>query len=81
MNSLSLVFERTAISAEIDEDGEPWFNANEVCAALEFGNPWQAISTHVDDEDLQKMEGVGARRKESTSQLHQRIWPVLAHHG
>lgn len=58
MNSLSLVFERTAISAEIDEDGEPWFNANEVCAALEFGNPWQAISTHVDDEDLQKMEGL-----------------------
>jgi hypothetical protein len=34
----------------------PWFNANDVCDALEMGNPSQAIKSHVDADDLQKLE-------------------------
>ena len=37
-------------------NGEPYFNANEVANTLEFGNPHQAIATHVDKDDIQKME-------------------------
>ena len=44
------------IRTTTDEHGEAWFVANDVCAALELGNPWQAVKTHVDDEDLQQME-------------------------
>ena len=42
------------IRTTTDEHGEAWFVANDVCAALELGNPWQAIKTHVDDEDVTK---------------------------
>lgn len=37
-------------------NGELYFNANEVANTLEFGNPHQAIATHVDKDDIQKME-------------------------
>lgn len=37
-------------------NGEPYFNANEVANTLEFGNPHQAIATHVDKDDIQKLE-------------------------
>ena len=39
-----------------DEHGEVWFVANDVCAALELGNPRQALETHVDAEDVQQMD-------------------------
>ena len=39
-----------------DEHGEVWFVANDICAALELGNPHQALETHVDDDDLQRLE-------------------------
>lgn len=39
-----------------DEHGEIWFVANDVCAALELGNPRQAITSHVDEEDVRSMD-------------------------
>ena len=39
-----------------DEHGEVWFVANDVCAALELGNARQALETHVDAEDVQRLE-------------------------
>jgi prophage antirepressor-like protein len=39
-------------------DGEPWFVANDVCAALDYGNPHDALSKHVSDEDLAKREAL-----------------------
>ena len=41
-----------------DEHGEVWFVANDICAALELGNPHQALETHVDDDDLQRLEAI-----------------------
>lgn len=49
-------FDGTSIRVLTDDNGEPWFNANEVCGVLGFGNPHQAISTHVDVDDLHRME-------------------------
>ena len=49
-------FGSASIRAQVDAVGVPWFNANEVCDALEMGNPSQAIKSHVDADDLQKLE-------------------------
>jgi len=53
-------FESHAVRLQVDEAGLPWFNANDVCAALEMGNPSQAIKSHVDVDDLQKLEVIDA---------------------
>jgi prophage antirepressor-like protein len=49
-------FDSTNIRVVTGTNGEPWFVAADVCAALEFGNPWQAVKTHVAIDDLQSME-------------------------
>lgn len=36
----------------IEKDGQPWFVAADVCAALEIGNPSQAIARVDDDERM-----------------------------
>ncbi len=56
-----------------DEHGEAWFVANDVCAALELGNARQALETHVDREDVQKLATPtpgGLQKVEP----HQRAW-------
>jgi prophage antirepressor-like protein len=50
MNIIPFSFDAQAIRT-ILEDGEPWFHAADVCAALGYTNPRDAISRHVDDED------------------------------
>jgi prophage antirepressor-like protein len=49
-------FESHALRVNLDAAGQPWFNATDVCQVLELGNPSQAIKTHVDGDDLKKME-------------------------
>ena len=49
-------FEAHAVRVQVDDAGLPWFNATDVCDALEMGNPSQAIKSHVDGDDLQKLE-------------------------
>ena len=49
-------FEAHAVRVQVDDLGLPWFNVNDVCDALEMGNPSQAIKSHVDADDLQKLE-------------------------
>ena len=53
-------FETHAVRVSLDDTGLPWFNANDVCEALELGNPSQAIKSHVDADDLQKLEVIDA---------------------
>lgn len=49
-------FEAHAVRVQVDDAGLPWFNASDICDALEMGNPSQAIKSHVDADDLQKLE-------------------------
>lgn len=49
-------FESHALRVNLDAAGQPWFNVIDVCQVLELGNPSQALKTHVDSDDLQKME-------------------------
>ena len=56
-----------------DEHGEVWFVANDVCAALELGNPHQALETHVDDDDVAKYVVIDNQgRKQLTNHINER---------
>lgn len=60
-------FESHAVRVQVDDGGQPWFNASDVCEALELGNPSQALKSHVDAEDLQKLETLtaGGRQRQN----------------
>ena len=60
-------FEAHAVRVQVDDHGLPWFNASDVCDALEMVNPSQAIKSHVDAEDLQKLETLtaGGRQRQN----------------
>lgn len=60
-------FEAHAVRVQVDGAGLPWFNATDVCDALEMGNPSQALKSHVDAEDLQKLETLtaGGRQRQN----------------
>ncbi|POR47083.1 BRO family protein [Paraburkholderia eburnea] len=66
-NILPFEFEAHAVRVHIDDAGQPWFNANDVCTVLEFGNPRQAVESHVDDEDVQKLDTLtpGGRQRQN----------------
>ncbi|MBF0463408.1 MAG: hypothetical protein HQL87_18765 [Magnetococcales bacterium] len=49
-------FEEHAVRVILDEHGAPWFHVGDVCQVLDFGNPSQAVASHVDGDDLQKLE-------------------------
>lgn len=53
-------FDGCGLRVQFDEIGQPWFNANDVCAALEFVNPHKAVADHVDADDLTKREATDA---------------------
>lgn len=55
-NLINLSFENQSVTTAIDGNGEILFRASELATALGFGNPRQAISTHVDNDDIQKLE-------------------------
>jgi anti-repressor protein len=46
-------------------DGEPWFVASDVCAALGFANARQAVTSHVTDghRDVQTLDTPGGRQQ------------------
>lgn len=48
-NLVEFAFDGRTVRVELDERGEPLFNANDVCAVLEFSNPWKAVADHVDE--------------------------------
>lgn len=68
MNMLTpFQFESHPLRVQVDDAGQPWFNASDVCDVLEMGNPSQAIKSHVDAEDLQKLETLtpGGRQRQN----------------
>ena len=54
-------FDNHDLRMQLDDAGQRWFNANDVCAALELGNPRQALESHVDPEHVQKMNALDGR--------------------
>lgn len=65
-------FDGHPIRVVTDANGDPWFAANEVCEALEFANPHDAVARHVDADDLGKHEVIDARgRKQLTNHVNE----------
>ena len=59
MNNMQVFdFKENAVRVVRGDDGEPWFRASDVCGVLGFSNPWQALESHVDEDDLQKLEAI-----------------------
>jgi len=59
MNTLiPFQFETHALRVQVDDASQPWFNANDVCEALQLGNARQALESHVDADDVQKMDTI-----------------------
>ncbi|MDA8093675.1 MAG: BRO family protein [Betaproteobacteria bacterium] len=55
-NIIPFRFESRALRVQVDDAGQPWFNTNDVCAALELANPRDAITKHVDSDDVAKRD-------------------------
>ncbi|WP_301100427.1 BRO family protein [Propionivibrio sp.] len=60
-------FESQSVRVVADDTGAPWFNAKDVCNVLGFGNARQALDTHVDAEDVQKLDTLtpGGRQRQN----------------
>ncbi len=56
VTEFKLEFDGIAMSALVGKDGVPLFRLNQICGVLGFSNPYQAVKTHVQDDDLQKLE-------------------------
>ncbi len=51
MNPTIFSFESNELRTVVDEQGNPWFVAADVCAVLGHTNPSKAVSDHVHDDD------------------------------
>jgi len=49
-------FDSHSLRVQLDDVGQPWFNANDVCAAMELANPRDALAKHVDSDDVAKRD-------------------------
>lgn len=56
----AFLYDKLSVRLQVDADGEILFRAEDVCQALEMGNPRQAIDSHVDPEDVQKLDTLTA---------------------
>lgn len=52
----TFAFDSHTLRVVTDAEGQPWFNANDVCEVLGLANPWKAVGDHVDPDDLTKRE-------------------------
>ena len=59
-NPVVFTFAETLDVRILIENGEPLFCANDVCEVLGHGNPRQAIDTHCDEDDVQKLDIIDA---------------------
>ena len=73
MNNITTFdFDGHPIRVVTDDNGEPWFAANEVCECLGFANPHDAVARHVDADDLGKREVIDSLgRKQLTNHVNE----------
>ena len=65
-------FETHALRVQVDDSSQPWFNANDVCEALQLGNARQALESHVDADDVQKLDTTdNLGRKQLTNHVNE----------
>ena len=66
-------FGNVQIRVEMDEAGEPWFVANDVCKALGLTNSRRSIAHHVYSDDVHQMDTIDAMgRKQKTNFVNEK---------
>jgi prophage antirepressor-like protein len=72
VNVVPFQFDGAAVRVQVSAAGDPWFNAADVCAALGFGNHRQAIDSHVDSDDVQKLDATDSLgRSQPTNHINE----------
>ena len=60
MNNMQVFDFKENVVRIISENNDPWFHAGDVCGALGYGNPRQAVESHVDEDDVQRLDTIDA---------------------
>lgn len=62
---LKFVFEEKTsdISVSVVDGGDVWFVAKDICDALGYGNSRQALASHVDSDDVQKLDVIDSLKR------------------
>lgn len=69
---INFQFDNSMVQVISDELGAPWFSAREVCDILGFGNHRQAVDTHVDSDDVQKLDAIDSLgRKQMANHINE----------
>lgn len=63
-------FDSQPVRVTVNE-GEPWFNAGDVCAALGYSNARDAVARHVDEEDVAKHDTLSAGGSQSANHVNE----------
>lgn len=64
-------FESHQLRTQADQHDAIWFNANDVCTVLEYTNPRDALSKHVDEEDVAKRDTLTAGGVQSLNYVNE----------
>jgi prophage antirepressor-like protein len=62
-------FEGSQVRVSMDEKGDPWFVAKDICDVLGYANPWDALANHIDKDDLalsEVIDSLGRTQKTNT---------------
>ncbi|WP_199275973.1 BRO-N domain-containing protein, partial [Xylella fastidiosa] len=59
-SEFTLQFESQAVRVQVDEHERRWFNANDICTALELLNPCAALAQHVGAANVSKRKSIDA---------------------
>lgn len=67
-NIIQFPFGSNCIRVAVSGVDTPMFNASDVCSALGFANPRQAVASHVDPDDVQSVDAIDrlGRMQQST---------------
>lgn len=75
-------FNGTTVQTVLDEQGEPWFSANEVCGILGYTNPRKAVADHCRDPGVTKRDiGVVTGKKADGTDALQTIEATFINEG
>ncbi|MDO5686445.1 MAG: BRO family protein [Neisseria sp.] len=69
-NCIIFSFENSTVTV-LEKDGEIWFQAASLTSILGFKNGRQALSTHVDEEDVQKMDTLTKGGKQKSTYVNE----------
>lgn len=72
-------FDSTGLRVVVDDDGNEWFSAAEVCAILGYLNPWDAVAKHCQKDGLAKREVIDSmgRKQEATFLNEGNLWRLI----